>query len=387
MSTPHAVHFELVAQDPDTGARVGRLHTPHGVVDTPAYMPVGTHGAIRGLTPDQVAATGTQMILGNTYHLHLRPGEDVVRDAGGLHGFAAWSGPILTDSGGFQVFSLDQWNEMDEDGVRFRSDVDGALVDLTPETAVQIQNDLGADVIMVLDHCPALPAPREEIEDAVDRTTRWAARCKAAHGRADQALFGIVQGGGHLDLRQKSLEGLLELDLPGYAIGGVSVGESKEEIHRVVAATAPLLPLDRPRYLMGIGVADDLLAGVAAGIALFDCVLATRNARNATLFSREGDIRIRNETYKRDFGPIDRLCRCYTCRNFSRAYLRHLRLKKESLAGTLGSIHNIQFLQDLMLACRGRIENGDFDRFRRDFPASFAGMEPSESRSADSSPE
>jgi queuine tRNA-ribosyltransferase len=375
MSGTPPIRFEVLAEDPSTSARVGRLHTPHGVVDTPAYMPVGTHGAVRGLTPDQVAATGTQMILGNTYHLHLRPGEDVVREAGGLHGFAAWNGPILTDSGGFQIFSLDQWNEMDEDGVRFRSDVDGGLMDLTPERAVQIQNDLGADIIMVLDHCPALPAERHEIEDAVDRTTRWAARCKEAHARPDQALFGIVQGGGDLDLRQKSLDGLLELDFPGYAIGGVSVGESKVEIHRVVAAMAPRLPVDRPRYLMGIGVDDDLLAGIAAGVDLFDCVLATRNARNAMFFSREGDLRIRNEKYKRDYGPLDARCRCYTCQHFSRAYLRHLRLKKESLAGTLGSIHNIHYLQDLMAVSKDQIQRGCFDRFWRDFPASFAEAE------------
>jgi len=366
------IRFEIQSADSGTHARVARLHTPHGVVDTPAYMPVGTHGAVRGLTPEQVASTGTQMILGNTYHLHLRPGEDVVREAGGLHAFSAWSGPILTDSGGFQIFSLEQWNRMDENGVRFRSLVDGSMIELTPESAVRIQNDLGADIIMVLDHCPSLPAPRDKLEDAVERTTRWARRCKDAHERSDQALFGIVQGGGDEELRRKSLEGLLELDFPGYAIGGVSVGEEKREIHRVVAATAPLLPADRPRYLMGIGVEDDLLAGIAAGIDLFDCVLPTRNARNATLFSREGTIRIRNEKYQRDFRPLDPLCSCYTCQHFTRAYLRHLQLKKESLAGTLGSIHNIQYLQDLMSVCRGRIARGDFADFVRDFPAGFA---------------
>ena len=298
--------FEILRRDSSTHARVGKLHTPHGVVDTPAYMPVGTHGAVRALTPDQVAGTGSQIVLANTYHLHLRPGEDLVREAGGLHRFMAWDGPILTDSGGFQVFSLAHANRLDEDGVSFRSHIDGAEVRLTPEKAVEIQNALGADIIMAFDHCPSLPASREEVERAVDRTTRWASRCLRAHARPDsQALFGIVQGGTHLDLRRRSLDGLASLDFPGYAIGGVSVGEPNDEIRRVIAEVGPWLPEDRPRYLMGIGTAEDILAGIAAGVDLFDCVMATRSARNASLFTREGPIKVRNQQYEGDLGPLD----------------------------------------------------------------------------------
>ncbi len=368
--------FEILRRDSSTHARVGKLHTPHGVVDTPAYMPVGTHGAVRALTPDQVAETGSQIVLANTYHLHLRPGEDLVREAGGLHRFMAWDGPILTDSGGFQVFSLAHANRLDEDGVSFRSHIDGAEVRLTPEKAVEIQNALGADIIMAFDHCPSLPASREEVERAVDRTTRWASRCLRAHTRPDsQALFGIVQGGTHLDLRRRSLDGLASLDFPGYAIGGVSVGEPNDEIRRVIAEVGPWLPEDRPRYLMGIGTAEDILAGIAAGVDLFDCVMATRNARNASLFTREGPIKVRNQQYEGDLGPLDRHCRCYTCRHFSRAYLRHLHMRKESLAGTLGSIHNIYFLQDLLRRVREEIADGTLPDFLDGFPKTFAPSE------------
>ena len=370
------LRFAIDARDPHSSARVGRLKTTHGIVDTPAYCPVGTLAAVRGVTPDQVRATGAQMLLANAYHLHLRPGEDVVAAAGGLHRFMAWDGPILTDSGGFQVFSLERWNSVDDDGVTFRSHVDGGLVNLTPESLVAIQVALGSDIAMVLDHCPPYPATKVEVAHAVERTSLWAARCLKAHDRDDQALFAIVQGGTFPDLRVRSVDALLAHDFPGYAIGGVAVGEAKDEIHRVVAEVAPLLPEEKPRYLMGLGEPDDLLAGVAAGIDLFDCVIATRNARNATLFTRGGLVRIRNAAYERDFSPLDSQCACYTCRSFTRAYLRHLFSRKESLGGTLGSIHNIQFFQDLMAATRASISAGRFDAFHRDFPASFGQDQP-----------
>ncbi len=365
------MHFSVLATDPASHARVGRLETSHGVVDTPAYCPVGTGAAVRGLTPDQVAATGTQMLLANAYHLHVRPGESVIRDAGGLHRFMAWDGAILTDSGGFQVFSLAQWNTVDDDGVSFRSHVDGGMIRLTPESLIGIQNDIGADIAMVLDECPPLPATREQVERAVERTAVWAERCLAAHRRDDQALFGIVQGGTFADLRDRSLAQIVALEFPGYAIGGVAVGESKEEIHRVVDEVAPRLPADRPRYLMGLGEPVDLLAGIAAGVDLFDCVIATRNARNATLYTRGGTIRMRNAAHENDHTPVDPDCGCATCRRFTRAYLRHLHLRGESLAGTLSSIHNIQYFQDLMAATRAAIAAGRFEDFRRDFPESF----------------
>ncbi len=362
----------MLHEDAHTEARVGKLKTLHGEVDTPAYMPVGTHGAVRCLTPDQVQATGSQMILANTYHLHLRPGEEIVNDLGGLHEFMGWSGPILTDSGGFQVFSLSDWNKMEESGVTFKSPIDGKKIELTPEKAIQIQNVLGADVIMAFDHCPPYPATEEEVADAVARTTRWTERSKNAHSRPDvQSLFGIVQGGVFEDLRQRSVEELLPMDFPGYAIGGVSVGEPPEDMHRIAAFTAPLLPKDKPRYLMGIGVDRDLLAGIRAGVDLFDCVLATRNARNSHLFSRTGTIRIKNQQYERDTNPIDEHCSCYTCKNFSLGYLRHLYARRETLAGTLGSIHNIHFLQDLMLAARQMIQLGEFETFHDNYPESF----------------
>ncbi|MBI4586634.1 MAG: tRNA guanosine(34) transglycosylase Tgt [Planctomycetes bacterium] len=365
------MQFTVLHQDPATCARAGRLVTRSGAIDTPAYLPVGTQAVVRGLTPLQVLETGTRMILANTYHLHLRPGEAVVKEAGGLHRFMGWQGSILTDSGGFQVFSLAGWNAVDDDGVTFRSLIDGSLVRFTPETATAVQNDLGADIIMAFDQCPSWPQTRDQVARAAERTSRWARRCREAHRREDQALFGIIQGGTFPDLRRQSLGELVELDFPGYALGGVSVGESREEVHRTIAEFGPLLPEGKPRYLMGLGTAEDLLHGIASGVDLFDCVLATRNARNAYLFTRAGIIRIRNQAYQRDFTPLDSGCSCYTCRHFTKAYLRHLHSRKESLAGTLGSIHNIHYFQDLTAAARSAIQAGRFAEFYRGFPESF----------------
>jgi queuine tRNA-ribosyltransferase len=361
------MRYSVLERDAVTGARVGLLETPHGAVETPAFLPVGTQGTVKALTPDQVRETGARMILANTYHLALRPGEDVVREAGGLHRFMGWDGPILTDSGGFQVFSLSSIRKVDDGGVTFRSHIDGSEVRLTPERAVEIQEALGADVIMVLDQCPPGTATSSDVREASERTLAWARRSRVAQKRRDQALFAIVQGGRDLDLRSWMASELRALDFPGYAIGGVSVGEEMAEIHRVLAHTAPLLPEEKPRYLMGVGSALEMVEGAAAGIDIFDCVLATRNARNASLFTRDGVVRIRNTTYARDFTPLDPRCGCYTCRKFTRAYIRHLYLRDEILASTLGSIHNIQHFQELMAEVREAIRAGRFAALRSAF--------------------
>ncbi len=360
------VRFITVARDSGSAARVGRLETPHGVVSTPAFMPVGTQATVKGLTPDQVHASGARMLLANTYHLALRPGSEIVGALGGLHTFMGWDGPILTDSGGFQVFSLADRSRITEHGVSFRSHIDGRLLELTPARAMAIQQELGADVAMCLDHCPALPASHEEIGRAVDRTVAWAGLCKAAHARPDQALFGIVQGGAHADLRARCAEALIALDFDGYAIGGVSVGESREEVDRALQVTTPLLPEDRPRYLMGVGRPQDMLSAVAAGIDLFDCVLPTRNGRNATCFSSKGLVKLRNAAQARDPRPIEEGCPCLACRRFSRAYLRHLFLAREMLGPILASIHNLTYLHRLTGAIRLAIAEGCFVQLRLD---------------------
>lgn len=327
-------------------------------------MPVGTQATVKGLTPDQLADTGTAMLLANTYHLALRPGEGVVEQLGGLHAFMGWNGPILTDSGGFQVFSLAARAKISDDGVSFRSHIDGRLLELTPESAVRIQEKLGADVAMCLDHCPALPASRETIADAVERTVRWARRCKTAHERADQSLFGIVQGGSHADLRAACTDALLDLDFDGYAVGGVSVGESRAQVREALEVTAHRLPRDRPRYLMGVGRPQDLLDAVASGIDLFDCVLPTRNGRNATCLTSRGPVKLRNAAHRLDPRPIEEGCNCLACRNFSRAYLRHLFLAKEMLGPTLASIHNVAYLHRLTRQIRQAITEERFVLFR-----------------------
>ncbi len=355
--------YILQASDTSTQARAGVLETARGPIPTPVFMPVGTQATVKGLTPDVLRQIGSTIILGNTYHLALRPGEDVVRALGGLHRFMAWEGPILTDSGGFQVFSLAARRKLDEDGVTFRSHIDGREVVFTPERAIAIQEALGADIIMCFDHCPALPATREDVAEATWRTLRWAERCKAAQTRPDQALFGIVQGGTHEDLRRECAEALVGLDFPGYAVGGVSVGESRDEFMAALEATTPHLPRDKPRYLMGVGRPEDMLAAIARGIDMFDCVLPTRNGRNATCLSRRGPVKLRNAQYRLDPRPVDEACSCPVCARFSRAYLRHLFLADEMLGPILASIHNVAFLHDLMRQARAAIERGCYAQF------------------------
>lgn len=360
------IAFECLAVDSGSAARRGRLVTPHGTIETPVFMPVGTQATVKGLTPDMVRLTGTQILLANTYHLALRPGADVVAELGGLHRFMAWNGPILTDSGGFQVFSLADRVRLSEEGVAFRSHLDGQLLSLTPERAMALQEALGADVAMCLDHCPALPAAKEAIADAAERTARWARRCRDAHTRADQALFAIVQGGSHADLRAECADRLLELDFPGYAIGGVYVGENRDEVRLALEVTTPRLPADRPRYLMGVGRPQDLLEAIGTGIDLFDCVWPTRNGRNATCMTARGLVKLRNAAHQRDPAPIEPDCDCLACRNFSRAYLRHLFLANEMLGPILASIHNLTYLHRLVRQAREAISAGRFVPFKTD---------------------
>lgn len=340
--------FKILHTDELSGARAGRVCTAHGVFDTPAFMPVGTRGSVKGVWPEQLARAGVQIVLANTYHLLVRPGPEIVAEAGGLHRFMAWDGPILTDSGGFQVFSLASLSKVDDDGVSFRSHVDGAKLRLDPRSATQIQEQLGADIIMAFDECPPWPVDRDRAREAVDRTVRWAGLCQQAHSRDDQALFGIVQGSLFPELREECLDRLVELDFPGYALGGLSVGEAEAERDAIVRAFAPKLPADRPRYLMGVGRPLDIITAVEAGIDMFDCVMPTRNGRNGYAFTSVGPVRVRNEQYKRDFGPLDPDCRCECCRQFTRAYLRHLCMVGEMLGPMLISVHNIAFFQKFM---------------------------------------
>lgn len=356
--------FELETTDPDTGARVGRWITPHGVVETPAFMPVGTLGTVKGLTPEQIRVTGAQQVLANTYHLALRPGADVVAELGGLHEFMQWDGPMLTDSGGFQVFSLAKLTKIDDEQVVFRSHIDGSVLELSPERAVRIQEQLGADCIMCLDECPPHDVARERLIAAVDRTTLWAARCREAQQRPDQALFGIVQGGTDRELRERSAAGLLPLSFPGYAIGGLSVGEEPSLMYETLDYTTPLLPTDRPRYLMGVGRPVDLLESVLRGVDLFDCVMPTRNGRNATAFTSRGQVKLRNAQYRVDPGPLDPECECPVCTRFSLGYLRHLFIAEEMLGPILISWHNLSYYQKLLRDLRTAIRGGRAREFR-----------------------
>jgi queuine tRNA-ribosyltransferase len=356
--------FSFRVERTDGRARLGRMTTPHGEVATPAFMPVGTQGTVKAVTPEDLVQCGAEILLCNTYHLYLRPGHELVRDLGGLHRFMHWDGPILTDSGGFQVFSLSALRRIADEGVTFRSHLDGSLHLLTPEKSMEIQAALGSDVAMALDECPPLPADRETVERAVVRTTSWAARSREAY-RGPGAVFGIVQGGPYPDLRERSAADLLRLDFPGYAIGGVSVGEPPEAIAEVARATSALLPADRPRYLMGVGRPRDLVESVAAGCDLHDCVMPTRNARNGTLFTSEGRVNIKREEYRRDGGPLDPRCSCETCRNYSRAYLRHLFVANEILASRLHTIHNLAYYLGLMARMRAAIAAGTFETLRR----------------------
>jgi len=358
--------FELMAQD--GLARCGKLTTPHGVVDTPAFMPVGTRASVKGVTPDQLQATGAQMILANTYHLQLRPGAEVVAELGGLHKFMGWDGPILTDSGGYQVFSLTQLNKITDEGVSFRSTIDGAMVWLDAPTAIGIQNKLGADVIMVFDECPPLPSDRATLARAVNRSIRWAGQCKEAHQREDQALFAIVQGGLEIDLRQRCAEALVDIGFDGYAIGGLSVGESHQEMVATICPTTRCLPEDRPRYLMGVGTPRDILAAVQAGVDMFDCTLPTRNGRNSQAFTATGYLKMRNEQYRTDETPLEDGCDCYTCQHFSRAYIRHMFNVGEMLGPTLTSIHNLSFFQRFMRRVRDLVGKGSLACIVEEFP-------------------
>jgi queuine tRNA-ribosyltransferase len=357
-----ALDFSLLSTD--DRARRGRLVTAHGEVQTPVFMPVGTQGTVKGLTPEQIKAVGAEIILGNTYHLTLRPGDELVAELGGLHKFMAWDRPILTDSGGFQVFSLAQIRKVTDAGVSFRSHIDGTLLDLTPERAIAIQQNLGSDIAMVLDECPPSDALEGDLAEAVRRTILWAERCRKAHYRADQALFAIVQGGTNLDWRKRCAQPLIDMDFPGYALGGFSVGESADAMLAALPGSAELLPAEKPRYLMGVGRPEDLLAGIAAGIDMFDCVMPTRNGRNASAFTADGPIRLRNACHRRDSSPVESGCPCYTCANFSRAYLHHLFQADEMLGPTLLSLHNVSFYLRLMADARLAIGERRFAAFR-----------------------
>lgn len=370
---PAPFSFELEATD--GRARAGTFHTPHGPIHTPVFAPVGTLATVKALTPEQLEGVGASLVLANTYHLYLRPGADIVEAAGGLHKFMNWEQPILTDSGGFQVFSLADRRQVDEDGVTFRSHIDGSTHRFTPERAIRIQEQLGADIIMAFDEC-AEPYDREYSELAMQRTHAWAARCLAAKQRADQALFGIVQGGVFHDLREQSARFIAELGTPGVAIGGLSVGETKEEMYDMLAFLDDLLPEDRPRYLMGVGAPDDLPEGVARGIDIFDCVLPTRLARNDAAMTRLGRINLRNAPFAEDFQPIDPDCTCYTCRHFTRAYLRHLIVAGEMLSSTLVSIHNLHTLISLAADLRQAIFDGQSAEFLRSMRQTYQKHRP-----------
>ena len=356
--------FQRLANCSNTSARAGIFSTPHGVVETPRFMPVGTLANVKTITPAQLRDTGAQMVLSNTYHLHLQPGEAIVAGGGGLHKFMGWDKPMLTDSGGFQVFSLSEMRKITEEGVSFRSPHDGRIINLTPEKSIEIQNTLGADVIMAFDECPPATANREEVQAATERTYRWLVRCVEAHKRGEQALFGIVQGGIYADLRSSAANALTKLDLPGYAIGGVSVGEEPELIHQIVRQTAPLLPVEKPRYLMGVGTHQEMVVAIASGVDLFDCVIPTRWARHGTAMVKGERWNVKNAKFREDFTPLDETCPCYTCQNFTRAYLSHLIRAQEILAYTLLSIHNITELIRFTQKIRQSILN---DTFTTDF--------------------
>jgi len=365
------IGFTITKEDGQSRARLGSLHTPHGTVQTPIFMPVGTQATVKTMTPDEVRDCGGELVLSNTYHLYLRPGHNLIAEAGGLHNFMRWDGPILTDSGGFQVFSLGPLRKITDQGVTFRSHIDGSEHFLSPEKSMEIQMALGADVVMAFDECIPYPCSYEQALDAKERTTRWAERCRASHHREDQALFGIIQGGMHRDLRLQSTAELAVLDFPGYGIGGLSVGEPKPLMYEVLDYLVPAMPQNKPRYLMGVGSPDCLLEGVYRGVDMFDCVLPTRIARNGTVFTREGKLVVRNAEYARDFRPLDPECDCYTCRNFSRAYIRHLIKANEVLGIRLTTLHNLRFVLRLMENIREAIAGNYFVEYKDDFLRQF----------------
>lgn len=370
----YAVKYELIKTCKQTGARLGRLHTPHGVIETPIFMPVGTQATVKAMTPEELKEIGSQIILSNTYHLYMRPGHDLIERAGGLHKFMNWDKPILTDSGGFQVFSLGPLRKIKEEGVEFRSHLDGSKHFISPEKATEIQNALGSDIIMAFDECAPYPADRQYVKNSLERTTRWLERCKAAHKYPEkQALFGIVQGGMYKELREQSAKEITAIDLPGYAIGGLSVGEPKDMMYEVLDYTVPLLPEDKPRYLMGVGSPDDLLEGVLRGIDMFDCVLPTRIARNGTAMTSQGKVVVRNASYAEDFTSLDPECDCYTCKNYTKAYLRHLIKCNEILGARLLTIHNLHFLLKMMENVREAIKEDRLLDYKKDFFEKYYG--------------
>ena len=367
-----AVTYELIKKDSRTKARRGRVNTPHGPIETPVFMPVGTAGTVKAMKPEEVRDMGAQIILGNTYHLYLRPGHEVVKAAGGLHKFMNWERAILTDSGGFQVFSLGAMRKISEEGVEFRSHIDRSKHMLSPEKSMEIQNALGSDIMMAFDECAPYPADRNYVKNSLERTTRWLKRCKEYHKNTEQqSLFGIMQGGMYKDLRKQSAEEIVELDLPGYAIGGLSVGEPKEIMYEVMDDCVDYLPADKPRYLMGVGSPDCLFEGVERGIDMFDCVLPTRIARHGMAMTSQGRINIKNAKYERDFTPLDPNCDCYTCRNYSKAYLRHLFKSDEILSSMLMTTHNLHFLVNTMAGIRKAIEEDRFLEYKKEFYDSY----------------
>lgn len=363
-----AVTFELKKTCSTTKARLGKLKTPHGEIETPVFMPVGTQATVKAIKPEELKEMGAQIILSNTYHLYLRPGHQLIKEAGGLHKFMNWDRSILTDSGGFQVFSLGDLRKITEEGVEFRSHIDGSKHFLSPEKAIEIQNALGSDIMMAFDECPPYPADWEYVKKSLERTTRWAARCKAAHKDIEkQSIFGIVQGGMYQDLRYQSACQITELDFPGYALGGLSVGEPKEIMYEVLDYSVDYLPKNKPRYLMGVGSPDYLLEGVERGVDMFDCVFPTRIARNGTVMTSKGRIVIKNAAYEKDFSPLDEECDCYTCKNYTKAYLRHLFKTNEILSSMLLTQHNLHFLINLMKNVRKAIEEDRYIQFKKEF--------------------
>ncbi|MCA9765393.1 MAG: tRNA guanosine(34) transglycosylase Tgt [Carnobacterium sp.] len=367
MSEP-AIKYRLIKKEKHTGARLGEIITPHGTFETPMFMPVGTLASVKSIAPEELETMGANIILSNTYHLWLRPGEDIVEEAGGLHKFMNWDKGILTDSGGFQVFSLSELRQIEEKGVHFRNHLNGSKMFLSPEKAIQIQNKLGPDIMMSFDECPPFDESFDYVKKSVERTTRWAERGLKAHAKPDsQGLFGIIQGAGYKELREQSAKELVAMDFPGYSIGGLSVGEPKHSMNEVLEYTTPLIPENKPRYLMGVGTADSLIDGVIRGVDMFDCVLPTRIARNGTVMTSQGRVVIKNAKYERDFGPLDPKCDCYTCKNYSRAYIRHLIKADETFGLRLTSYHNLYFLLNVMKEVRQAIREDNLLEYRESF--------------------
>lgn len=372
----HSIKYSLIKKDNKTAARRGMISTPHGEIQTPVFMPVGTAATVKAMRPEQVEDLGAEIILSNTYHLYLRPGHELIKEAGGLHKFMNWHKPILTDSGGFQVFSLKGLRKITDEGVIFQSHIDGSRHELTPEKVIEIQTALGSDIMMAFDECPPYPTEKSYVEQSLNTTIAWLKRCKKAHHNAEkQALFGIMQGGMHYDLRKRSAEEIVELDLPGYSIGGLSVGEPKELMLEVLDYCVDFLPADKPRYVMGVGTPDYIFEGVERGVDMFDCVLPTRVARNGQAMTSEGPLNLKNKRFERDFSPLDHKCDCYTCRNYSRAYIRHLVKSNEIFGSMLLSNHNLAFLVNMMRGIRKSIEEDRFTEFKKDFYESYYGNE------------